>query len=149
MKINFPSIFTFLCCAFLFAACSHPKKPPKTAGFDNLTITRSMKGWELYSWPEGNTWKFSFLTGTNRLKTYSEVTSPVGTNNLLIVSGVDSAKMVLDKFPVAENITLIGRGWLQNTWREQYGNLQLPPPNAIDNLRSFSARKGLTFTVVN
>jgi hypothetical protein len=148
MKINFPSIFTFLCSTFLFAACSHPKKPA-TTGFDNLIVTHSMKGWELYSWPERNTWKFSFLTGTNRLKTYSEVTSPGGTTNLVMVGSVDSAKMVLDKFPAAENITLIGQGWLQNTWRGQYGNLQLPPQSAIDKLKSFSARKGLTFRVAN
>ncbi|MBA3675669.1 MAG: hypothetical protein H0W75_12075 [Chitinophagaceae bacterium] len=149
MKINLPSIFTFLCSAFLFAACSHPKKPATTTGFDNLIVTHSMKGWELYSWPEGNIWKFSFLKGTNRLKTYSEVTSPGGTGKLVTVSGVDSANMVLDKFPAAENILLIGQGWLQNTWRGQYGNLQLPPQSAIDELRSFSARKGLTFTVAN
>ena len=36
-----------------------------------------MKGIELYSWREGdsNRWHFSLLEGTNRLKTYEEITA--------------------------------------------------------------------------
>ena len=108
-----------------------------------------MKGWELYSWPEGNNWKFSFLTGTNRTKTLSEVTSSNGPDNLIRVTGVDSAKMVLNKFPAGESIMLIGEGWLQNAWGGQYGNLRLPPQTSINELKSFSQQKQLTFSVAN
>lgn len=37
---------------------------------------RSMKGYGLYSWQDGEGWRFSLLVGTNRLKTYNEVTAP-------------------------------------------------------------------------
>lgn len=115
----------------------------------SLTVIPSMKGWELYSWSEGNTWKFSFLTSTNRLKSLSEVTSSNGQEVLIRVTGVDSAKMVLNKFPQREAITLIGQGWLQNAWQGQYGNLQLPPQTIIDQLKLFATQKSLTFTVAN
>jgi hypothetical protein len=35
----------------------------------------SMKGYELYSWKRGGTWYYSLLPGTNRTKTYEEITA--------------------------------------------------------------------------
>ena len=36
----------------------------------------SMKGYELYSWKIKGHWYYSLLPGTNRLKTYQEITAP-------------------------------------------------------------------------
>jgi hypothetical protein len=36
----------------------------------------SVKGYELYSWQEGDRWYFSVLIGTNRNKTLDEIRSP-------------------------------------------------------------------------
>ena len=36
----------------------------------------SMKGYELYSWQDGDQWYFSVLVGTNRNKTPDEIRSP-------------------------------------------------------------------------
>jgi hypothetical protein len=150
MKMNFLSILMLVCGMFLLAACFRKEKEAApVSNLDNLTVTPSMKGWELYSWPEGNTWKFSFLIGTNRIKSLSEVTSANGAVNLIRVTGVDSAKMVLNKFPEGEAITLIGQGWLQNAWGGQYGSLQLPPHSIIDELKSFSTQKKLTLSITN
>ena len=38
-------------------------------------IPHSMKGYELYSWPEDSQWHFTLITGTNRDKTLEEVIS--------------------------------------------------------------------------
>ena len=150
MKIYFPSVFILICSVFLLAACSRKESEvAPVSKLDTLTVTHSMKGWELYSWPEGNTWKFSFLIGTNRIKTLSEVTSLDGAVNLIRVTSADSAKMVLNKFPAGETIMLIGQGWLQNAWGSQFGNLQLPPQSIIDELKSVGTQKNLTFTVAN
>ena len=44
-----------------------------------------MKGYELFSWKENGHWHYSLLPGTNREKTYEEITSKttviVGTSN--------------------------------------------------------------------
>ena len=150
MKNYFPQIFSIVSCIFLAVGCSEKDNGLDTVPeLSDLTVTHSMKGWELYSWPEGNTWKFSFLIGTNRTKTLSEVTASSGPVNLIKVTGVDSAKMVLNRFPAGEDIIFIGQGWLQNAWGGQYGDLRLPPQTMIDELKSFSQQKQLTFTVAN
>lgn len=149
MKNHFSSFCVTLTCVFLIACSQKDEDVAPVANLDYLTVSPSVKGWELYTWPEGNTWKFSFLVGTNRLKTLSEVTSSSGTENLIRVTGVDSVKMVLNKFPAGEAIMLIGQGWLNNAWRGQYGNLQLPPQNIINEIKAFSTQKNLTFTVAN
>ena len=52
------------------SAPAEQAKPPA------LTKKHSFKGWELYSWQEGNHWMFSLLWGTNRLKSCNEIKSP-------------------------------------------------------------------------
>ena len=72
---------------------------------ETISFDHSMKGWELYSWPNGNDWNYSILVGTNRIKSYEEVTT-----NGIIVLGLDSLKMLLDKLPENENLFWIGSG---------------------------------------
>ena len=37
------------------------------------TLAGSMKGYELYSWQEGEHWYYSLLPGTNRIKSFDEI----------------------------------------------------------------------------
>jgi len=39
------------------------------------TVEPAFKGWELYSWQEGGAWHYGLLPGTNRIKTWDEVTA--------------------------------------------------------------------------
>jgi hypothetical protein len=58
----------------LIASAAYPQKSPAP-----------MKGYELFSWKENGHWHYSLLAGTNREKTYEEITSKatviVGTAN--------------------------------------------------------------------
>ena len=38
-------------------------------------LPHSVKGYELYSWEENGQWHYTFITGTNRVKTMKEITS--------------------------------------------------------------------------
>ncbi|TDH21323.1 hypothetical protein EXU57_20520 [Segetibacter sp. 3557_3] len=149
MKTLYPAICLLLSCMLFCLACSRDREDTTISGLEHLIVNASAKGWELYTWPEANNWKFSFLPGTNRLKSLSEVTLRDGVGNLALVTGPDSAKMVLNRFPAGENIVLIGEGWLQQTWGTPYGDLQLPPTKIIDDLRRFCIQKKLSFTVAN
>ena len=40
------------------------------------TSDKSIKGYELYSWKIKGHWYYSLVSGTNRLKTYEEITAP-------------------------------------------------------------------------
>ena len=136
-----------------FWSCTKDNKEntsnPKSS-IDTLTVTHSMKGWELYSWPAGNDWHCSIMVGTNRTKTYDEVTS-TGTSavHLITVNGVDKLILVLAKFPQDEYITWIGKGWLESSWGANYGNLQLPPQNIIDCITQFCTQKKLNIQVTD
>jgi hypothetical protein len=109
---------------------------------DTLSFEHSMKGWELYSWPNGNDWNYSILVGTNRVKSYEEVTG-----NKIIVTGKDSLKMVLDKFPENENILWIGKEWLSRCWGSDYGNLSLPDNKTINEIKEYCTQKKLILNI--
>lgn len=110
--------------------------------FDTVSFLPSMKGWELYSWPNGNDWNYSILGGTNRTKSYKEVTT-----NTFIVAGKDSLKMLLDKIPDNEFIFWAGTGWLENCWSGDYGNFSLPDSNTVNEIKEYCIQKKLNLTI--
>lgn len=117
---------------------------------DTLIVPHSMKGYELYSWQEGNEWYFSILVGTNRIKTYAEVISIYPTEiHLITGTGIASLKLVLAKFPEDEYITWIGQGWLQSCWSDNFGNLRLPPQNIIDDITQYCSQEKLNLQVTD
>jgi hypothetical protein len=71
---------------------------------DTLTLSKSLKGWELYSWPVNNNWYYSLLIGTNRAKNCSEIKE-----NKITVSGTDNLKLLLTKLPEGENLVWISK----------------------------------------
>jgi len=130
---------------FLFRCTSDQEADKNTSGrinIDTLTFAHSMKGWELYSWPVRDEWDYSILVGTNRIKSYDEVT-----NNKIIVTGKDSLKMVLNKFPENENIFWIGRGWLESCWGGNYGDLSLPDTVIINEIKAYCVQRKLVLYV--
>ena len=60
----------------------------------------SMKGYELYSWQDGNQWYFSILVGTNREKTLDEIKSAD-----TVLQGIDALTSALEQMPAGQNIT--------------------------------------------
>ena len=105
---------------------------------DTISFTHSMKGWELYSWPNGGDWNYSFLVGTNRAKTYDEVIT-----NKIAVIGKDSLKMLLDKFPAKEELFWIGKR-VGDGWE----NLSFPDTNTINEIKDYCVQKELVLNVV-
>ncbi len=136
---------------FLSVTCTKDNAPGPAPSTDTLTVTHSMKGWELYSWQEGGSWHFSVLTGTNRLKTLAEVKSEANTSgvHLITVEGIDLLKQVLGKFPENEYITWIGQGWLKTCWGENYGDLQLPPTPMVDDVAQFCIQKKINLQMTS
>ena len=52
----------------------------------------AMKGYELYSWRQNGDWRFSLVEGTNRRKSYEEITS-----DKITLKGSSGLKAQLDK----------------------------------------------------
>lgn len=132
----------FIFYSFALLNCTKDKNrnsdPVKTLTLDMISFNHSDKGWELYSWPNGNDWNYSILPGTNRLKSYEEVTT-----NKIIVPGKDSLKMLLGKLPENEQIFWISETWLKNIWGNNYGSLSLPDQNTVDDIKTFCNQRKL------
>jgi hypothetical protein len=90
-----------------------------------------MKGYELYSWQEGDQWKFSLLTGTNREKTLDEIQSTDAALN-----GMDALRSALEAISPGETIT----------WSAK-DHLAFPPEEIIGQVQQICTDQGLTCSV--
>jgi len=129
-----------------FFSCTKENQPDPVGLFDmdTLSFARSMKGWELYSWPNGTDWNYSILPGTNRIKSYEEVI-----HNNILVCGIDSLKMLLDKVPANEEIGWIGEEWLTDCWPYEYGELSLPGKKILDEIQAYCDQKELKLSIID
>jgi hypothetical protein len=129
-------IVSLIMTSFSWVTCSEhadqEMQPVKKIDLDTLTFKNSLKGWELYSWPNGTDWTYSLLGGTNRLKSYEEVRA-----NEIIVCGIDSLKMLLARLPENEQLFWIGEGWLESCWDSDYGNLSLPDRQTVREIQKY------------
>lgn len=97
------------------------------------TLPRAMKGYELYSWQNDGEWYFSLLEGTNRIKTFEEITADSAT-----AKGIDSIERKLGRLSRGEQVFWTLRG---------IPNLALPPEGTVDQIKGFCARSGIELVV--
>lgn len=135
-------LFFLIVVSLALSHCSKDNPGNGRFDMDTLTFERSMKGWELYSWPGEKDWNYSLLMGTNRIKTLEEVTG-----NRIVVAGTVSLEMLLGKLPENEEIFWVGRGWLQGCWGGSYGDLALPESKIIQEIKEFCTREKLVLRV--
>ena len=153
-KLFIPLTILFL--SLVFTACTKDSSncdclstlPDK---LKTIKIESSMKGWELYSWQEDangcRKWNYAILQGTNKLKTYNEVTADA----FLKVSGEQQLKLLLNKFPANESILWVGENWLSNVWGQSninYGNLRLPSTSVLEEIKQHSIQINLQLSII-
>jgi hypothetical protein len=126
MKITQTFLFAILLGALLFG-CGTASQPVTTP------LGESMKGYELYSWQDGNHWKFSILVGTNREKTLDEIKSAA-----VVLSSVDALKSRLEEIPAGQYII----------WSSKE-TLSLPPDDIIEQVEQTCQAEGLILTIAS
>ncbi len=117
-----------------FASCrfnSNASAPPRPTS--ESALPRSMKGYELYSWEVEGRWYFSLVAGTNRQKSYEEVTS-----DEVAVEGVEAIKQKLARLPKGEQVIWSAR---------DNPNVTLPPQPLIDELQAFCNNLDISLVV--
>jgi hypothetical protein len=90
---------------------------------------------------------YTILPGTNRIKSYSEVTND---SVLLKVIGKEQLKSLLSKFPKKENILWIGENWLSRIWGLSgisYDNLKLPSSSVINEIKQHCNKIEVLLTI--
>ena len=141
-------ILSLVLAACLAVACTHAPAPTPTPP---PLLPRSMKGYELYSWPVEDTWHFTLITGTNRNKTLEEVKASDDrwTEDGWVrihVQGVDAIKALLSRVPEGEWVLWAGPGWAGGNLGEG-SDITLPPPAIVDALKGHAEGLGLQFHV--
>jgi hypothetical protein len=114
----------------------------------------TVKGYELYSWykePEGE-WYFTLITGTNRLKTYGEITNRSFAENgwvNITVDGVQPLKFLLDRIPGDTPVTWIGPDWLERVQADKalVETISLPEREVIEEIDGYCQRLGVDLVV--
>lgn len=109
----------------LLSGCGAASKPPSTP------FPESMKGYELYSWQDGDQWNFSLLVGTNREKTLDEIKAAD-----TALHGVDAFTSALEQMPAGQYITWSSRE-----------TLSFPPEDIIEQVKQASKEKGLLLSI--
>ena len=132
----------------VFAGCN---EAPLTTDISVSPLPSSFKGYELYSWPVGDDWNFTLITGTNRTKTLVEITSQEiifeqdGWVKITVL-GIHELLLVLDRLPSSEQIF-----WLDGTRLEisqESSTITFPPEDVVEQVRQFSHQKGLDLQIV-
>ena len=116
------TFFAVLLFGSLLAGCGAASSAPPATPF-----AESMKGYELYSWQEGNSWKFSLLTGTNREKSLDEIKSAD-----VVLSGVEALEAALQQMPAGQYLT----------WSSKE-TLSFPPQDIIERVEKACEEQGL------
>lgn len=115
---------------------------PEPIDFDTLVFEHSMKGWELYSWPNGADWNYAVLPGTNVLKDCESVKYQP-----LVVTGEEDLKQLLSRMPAGEEIAWISEHWLEKIWTTEYEDLMLPPENIVTEMDRFCQERSLILMI--
>ena len=139
--------------AFVMAGCGQLLQSREAPTAWDSPLPHSGKGYELYSWPaeQGDEWRFTLITGTNRLKTHEEI---VSAENIVSesgwvkasVSGTEALKAVLDQLPRGEIVIWISEDWLEQVGMPA-GSIRLPDGAVIDEIGDYCRRLGIELSV--
>ena len=111
-----------------------------------------MKGYELVSWQAGGEWNFTLITGTNREKSFDELTMAGNEVNSdgyvkLTVTGVDYLLKILALLPQSEQV-IWGGMVLEGEVPEATIYFAYPPDEIVQKISNFcSSRKIPLITV--
>jgi hypothetical protein len=93
----------------------------------------AFKGYELYSWSVGGGWHFALLLGTNRIKTYDEVTA-----SDVRLEGTAALK---------ERLAGLARGEHVFWSVTRVPNMALPPDAVVDEISVYCQQIGVQLVV--
>ena len=104
----------------------------------------SMKGYELYSWKIKGHWYYSLLPGTNRLKTYVEITAPG-----VVRRDAAGLKAELQKLPRGEEVFWMSDApaGASKSAAGQVLNVKHPSRTRIKGIKAICDKLGIKLTL--
>ena len=148
---TFPGLL--LMAALVLAGCGRLLHSQATPTAWDSPLPHSTKGYELYSWPaeQGGEWRFTLITGTNRLKALEEIVAAEDVVSesgwvKVSVSGTEALKDVLDQLPRGERVTWISGEWLAQMGMPA-GDIQMPDDGVIGEIEGYCRQLGIGLSV--
>ena len=116
------------------------------------SLPDSLKGYELYSWQTGDDWIFTLITGTNRVKSFDEITSIE--NQLedgylkVTVTSIEDLQTLLKRLPAG--VDLIWSG-IDLTGEVEEGTIYFtyPPEEMIEQVVAVAEEQGVVLHTLN
>ena len=126
------------------------KKPPPVQYPPTEPLPPRIKGYSLYSWQVGREWYYSLIAGTNRSKTYDEITldeNRVENGQVkLTIQGIYDLESTLEKLPPGAHILWSGPKGLRRAGMRP-GDLALPPSGVVDDVQAHCQELGIHLRV--
>ena len=105
-------------------------------------LPSSMKGYELYSWydEEGGSWRYTLITGTNRLKTVEEITADKNQVTQsewvkITAGGTEALKALLKRLPPGTELFWLDDERLEGA-HELTANIALPEASVVETIEN-------------
>lgn len=104
----------------------------------------SMKGYELYSWKVKGHWYYSLLPGTNRLKSYEEITGPG-----VVTRDAAGLRSALQKLPRGEEVFWMSDApnGADRSASGQTINVKHPSRNRIKGIKAICDKLGIKLSL--
>ena len=101
---------------------------------------QAMKGYELYSWKVKGRWHYALLAGTNRAKSYDEITSPASER-----VGIAALEAELKKVPRGEEVFWMSAAHADVAKPRAKGAavLELPSRQRIRRIKAYCDKRGI------
>ncbi len=132
--VSIPSVALLVLALLSVCACGAFEPAIEPTGIPTSAPgARSMKGYEMYSWQMRGVWYFSVVVGTDRIKTYDEISSAE-----LRVQGLEALESELDEPPRGERVF----------WSAQrVANTALPPVRMIEQISGYCRERGIQLEI--
>jgi hypothetical protein len=137
---------------FVFMRCSDNDDftvPEEYSWVDTVSLGHQIKGYEIYSWQDGDQWNFNLIYGTNRSKICEEIKNHKFYNEGAVdfkVKGIGALKGLLNRLPQGEYV-FWSDGKLVDKNENQCADLVLPERSVINDVENFCKRKGVELIV--
>jgi hypothetical protein len=106
--------------------------------------SQAVKGYELYSWKVKGRWHYAVMTGTNRAKSYEEITSKQNER-----VGIAALEAELKKLPRGEELFWMSAAHAGVTKPRAAGSpiLELPSRQRIKRVKAYCDKLGIRLTL--
>jgi len=136
---------------FFFNDCGNSDTPSDNKRIVENPLPHSMKGYELYSWSVDNLWYFTLITGTNRLKTYEEITTVENTEDnegwvKITVKNTAALKELLERLLSGENVLWIGDNRVSAAGDNP--DFSLPSQSIVQEIETYCMELGVELSVI-